>query len=330
MKKFKILLLIFVFSLTMLSASALPAAAETGAENINVQVSIYPIYELADRIAGDRIQVEQVVPQGTEIHGYEPSPRRMAALEESDAFVFVGQGLEPWGERAADSLAAEDIVILELADKVELRPYGEEHDHNHDHNDDHDEHGHDDEHDEHGHDHDHGEYDTHIWLDFEIMQQVAAELRDLFTELDPEGEEIFRENAEYVQEKLAELDDSYREELADRTHDDIIVSHAAFGYMTDNYGLHQHAVTGLSPHDEPSPRTVSELIELAEETGVNHIFMEVLASPETVNVVADEADLEIITLNPAAGLTEEDLDEGRDYFDIMYDNLENLKKALDA
>ena len=321
MKKSKILLLVFIFSLTMLAAISLPTAAEGDVEEVKVQVSIHPIYAMAERIAGDRLQVEQVAPHGVEIHGFEPSPRQIAELEGADAFIFIGAGLEPWGERAAESLAHEGIEILELAEKVELRPYEDEH--NHDHGHDHDEHAHD-------HDHDHGEYDTHIWLDFEIMQETAAEISDLFSSLDPEGEDIFQENMRDVQEKLAELDRTYQEELADRTHDDIIVSHAAFGFMADNYGLNQHAVTGLSPHDEPSPRTVSELIETASETGVDYIFMEELASPETVNVVADEAGLEILQINPGHGLTEEDVEKGRDYFDIMYDNLENLKKALDA
>ncbi len=365
MKKSKILLLVFIFSLTMLAAISLPTAAEGDVEEVKVQVSIHPIYAMAERIAGDRLQVEQVAPHGVEIHGFEPSPRQIAELEGADAFIFIGAGLEPWGERAAESLAHEGIEILELAEKVELRPYEDEHnhdhghdhdehahddheddhehdehghnDHNHEHEDEHDEHGHDDhehahDHDEHAHDHDHdhGEYDTHIWLDFEIMQETAAEISDLFSSLDPEGEDIFQENMRDVQEKLAELDRTYQEELADRTHDDIIVSHAAFGFMADNYGLNQHAVTGLSPHDEPSPRTVSELIETASETGVDYIFMEELASPETVNVVADEAGLEILQINPGHGLTEEDVEKGRDYFDIMYDNLENLKKALDA
>ncbi|SDL27454.1 metal ABC transporter substrate-binding protein [Halarsenatibacter silvermanii] len=332
MKKIKILLLVFIFALTMLAFISLPTAAEGDVEEVEVRVSIHPIYAMAERIAGDRLQVEQVAPHGIEIHGFEPSPRQIAELEGADAFIFIGSGLEPWGERAAESLAHEGIEILELAEKVELRPYGEEHDHDHDH----DEHGHnndedDHDHDEHGHDdHEHGEYDTHIWLDFEIMQETAAEISNLFASLDPEGEEIFQENMEDVQEKLASLDRTYQEELADRTHDDIIVSHAAFGYIADNYGLNQHAVTGLSPHDEPSPRTVSELIETASKTGVDYILMEKLASPETVNVVADEAGLEILQINPGHGLTEEDVEKGRDYFDIMHDNLENLKKALDA
>lgn len=308
------LILLLAISFTLTSSQSKAAA-----ENINVQVSIYPIYEIADRIGGERIEVEQFIPQGVEIHGYEPSPQRMTALEDTDAFIYVGAGLEPWAERAVDSLDSDTVSLLELADKVELRPYGEAHDHDHDH--DHDEH-------EDANDHDHGEYDTHIWLDFNLMQQIATEISQLFTELDPAGEDVFRENAAQVQEDLQELDDTYQEELAERSRDTIVVSHAAFGYMADNYGLEQQAVTGLSPHDEPSPGTVSELIDIARERNLEYVFMEVLASPRVVEVVAEEAGLEILTLDPAAGLTEEQIEQNEDYFSIMYSNLENLRKAL--
>ena len=359
----KISFVTFMTILIFVSFTLLTTQVQAYEENINVQVSIYPIYEIADHIGGDRIEVEQFIPQGVEIHGYDPSPGRMTALEETDAFIYVGAGLEPWAERAVDSLDSDTVSLLELADKVELRPYGEAHDHDHDHDEhedandhdhDHDEgedhedthdhnddddhqhgdsndhdHDHEEEHEEaHDHDHHHGEYDTHIWLDFNLMQQVATEISQLFSEMDPEGEEVYRENTAQVQEKLQELDDTYQEELAERSRDTIIVSHAAFGYMTDNYGLEQRAVTGLSPHDEPSPGTVSDLIDIARERNLEYVFMEVLASPQVVEVIAEEAGLEILTLDPAAGLTEEQIEQNEDYFSIMYSNLENLKKAL--
>lgn len=362
-KSGKIIILTSLILLLMASFAPVISQAQAEDENINVQVSIYPIYEIADRIGGERIEVEQFIPQGVEIHGYEPSPRRMAALEDTDAFIYVGAGLEPWAERAVESLDTETTALLQLADKIELRPYEEDHDHDehedaHDHghdeegedahdNNDHDDHDHEngeahedahghndneshdhDENSDNGHDHHHGEYDTHIWLDFNLMQRVASEISQLFIELDPAGEEIYRENAAQVQEKLQELDNNYREGLAERKKNTIIVSHAAFGYLTDNYGLEQRAVTGLSPHDEPSPGTVSELIDIARERNLEYIFMEVLASPQVVEVIAEEAGLEILTLDPAAGLTEEQIEQGEDYFSIMYSNLDNLKQAL--
>ncbi len=160
------------------------------------------------------------------------------------------------------------------------------------------------------------------------MIMIAELIAEEFSALDPEGEDEFHANADEVINELRELDQAYKEGLQDLTHNTIIVSHAAFGYLAEDYGLNQVAVTGLDPHSEPSSQTIRELIDLAHETGLEHIFLEVLASPRAVDVIAEEAGLEVLTLNPAAGLREEDIENDENYFTIMYNNLENLKEAL--
>ncbi len=294
-----------------------PLTAETAPQ---VYVSIYPIYEIAERIGGERLAIHQVVPDGAEPHGYEPTPREVAGLEGAAAFVYVGLGLEAWGERGARIVAEQGGRVIKLGDHVELREYRGHH-HDHQEEDSHD-------HDEDSHDHHHGQYDNHIWLDFENMKITAEILTDLFIDLEPEGEEEFIAARNKVKQKLDELDAAYQEGLEDLKHDTIIVSHAAFGYLADSYGLKQISVTGISPEEEPSSRVIADLIEAAQASGVNYIFLETLASPRTVEVIAEEAGLEILTLNPVEGLRTEDREQSRDYFSIMHSNLENLKQAL--
>ncbi|MBF8437076.1 zinc ABC transporter substrate-binding protein [Halanaerobiaceae bacterium Z-7014] len=339
----KILMAIFILAMIIF-----PAFSNVQAEEPNVHVSIYPIYEIADRIGGERLNIHQVTPDGTEIHGYEPSPRVLGQLENTDLFIFIGEKLQGWTDNVAENLKADGIQVIDLTEHVNLIEYRGDHDHSHDHGDDDhhghdhgddDDHGHDhgddDDHghdhgddDHHGHDHAHGEYDNHIWLDFNNMIMIAELIAEEFSALDPEGEDEFHANADEVINELRELDQAYNEGLQDLTHNTIIVSHAAFGYLAENYGLNQVAVTGLDPHSEPSSQTIRELIDLAHETGLEHIFLEVLASPRAVDVIAEEAGLEVLTLNPAAGLREEDIENDENYFTIMYNNLENLKEAL--
>jgi len=342
---FRKIAVIMVLIAGLLFALSFPLTAESSPE---VYVSIYPIYEIAERIGGESLEVHQVVPDGVEPHGYEPAPREVAGLEGAAAFVYVGLGLEAWGERGARIVAEQGGRVIKLGDHVELREYRGPHNdhqeedsndhhngeddygqhHDEDEHDNHEEDSQNQDHDEDSHDHLHGEYDNHIWLDFENMKITAEILTELFIYLEPEGEEEFTAARDEVKQKLAELDAAYREGLKDLKHDTIIVSHAAFGYLADNYGLEQIAVTGISPEEEPSSRVIADLIEAARASGVNYIFLETLASPRTVEVIAEEAGLEILTLNPVEGLTTEDREQGRDYFSIMYSNLENLKQAL--
>ena len=329
----KILMTIFILAMIIF-----PTFSNVQAAEIDVHVSIYPIYEIAERVGGESLNITQVTPDGVEVHGYEPSPRILGQLENTDLFIYVGEQLQGWTDNVAENLKADGIQVIDLTEHVNLIEYKGDHDHSHDHGDD-DHHGHDhgdDDHhghdhgddDHHGHDHAHGEYDNHIWLDFNNMIMIAELIAEEFSAIDPAGEDEFHANADEVINELRELDQAYKEGLQDLTHNTIIVSHAAFGYLAENYGLRQEAVTGLDPHSEPSSRTIRELIDLAQETGLEHIFLEVLASPRAVDVIAEEAGLEVLTLNPAAGLREEDIENDENYFTIMYNNLENLKEAL--
>ena len=75
-------------------------------------------------------------------------------------------------------------------------------------------------------------------------------------------------------------------------------------------------------------RKFKEIIQLAKEQDIKYVFDEVMVSSKVIETLANEADLKIEILNPLGNITQEDLANGKDYFQIMYENLEVLKKAL--
>jgi zinc transport system substrate-binding protein len=108
----------------------------------------------------------------------------------------------------------------------------------------------------------------------------------------------------------------------------LVVSHAAFGYLADAYGLEQEAIAGISPETEPDPARLAELDALVRAAGVTTIFTETLASPDVARTLADEAGVATAVLNPLEGLTDEQLDAGEDYGSVMRANLQTLRGAL--
>ena len=87
-------------------------------------------------------------------------------------------------------------------------------------------------------------------------------------------------------------------------------------------------MTGISPDSEPSPKSISKLIDIVKEKNLEYIFFEVLSSPKSVEMIAEEANLKVLTLNPIGGITKDEFESGVDYIYIMEENLKNLKKAL--
>ncbi|SCG82743.1 putative zinc transport system zinc-binding lipoprotein adcA [Proteiniborus sp. DW1] len=292
----------------LLSGCNTEAPAKVSSDKLKVYVSFYPIYFAADQIGKDKIELYSVIPNGSEPHDYEPSIREIANVENGDIFIFNGVGMEPWAEKLSDNLARKEVQTLNLSEYVDLIKLEDE-DHNHK-------------------DHDHGLYDPHIWLDPINMNKIAYQIMIEFSELDKPNESFYKKSYEEFSEKLLELDLSFRSGLENLSEKDILVSHQAFGYLTKRYGLEQIAVTGITPHEEPSPGAIAKLLDIIEEEKFEYIFLESLASPKVVELLAREGNLQVLELNPISGLTKEQQEKKEDYFSLMMKNLENLKKAL--
>ena len=150
---------------------------------------------------------------------------------------------------------------------------------------------------------------------------MASELGDI----DPDHAEEYDANAAALVEELDELDAAYSEGLANCERDVVVVSHDAFGYLGDRYGLDIHGIAGLSPDAEPGPADIAELQELIDAEGVTTVFSETLVSPATAETLAQDAGVGTDVLDPLEGLSDETADE--DYLSIMRSNLASLQEA---
>lgn len=261
-----------------------------------VYASFYPLYFLANEIGGDNIELRMVVPNGVDSHDYEPSIEQLKDIENAQLFIYNGANFESWSDKVVGNIIDENKTI-NASELVHLLMVD-------------------------------NEPDPHIWLDPENMLKIGEAIKEKLILIDEENKAEYENNFNALANRLKELDNRFSEELDQRNRNSIIVSHAAFNYMAERYGFKQIPVAGISPEQEPSPKTIAELIELAKKEEQKYIFLETLASPKTVQVIAEEANLQILTLNPIEGLTEEQIKKGEDYITIMEENLENLKKAL--
>ena len=159
--------------------------------------------------------------------------------------------------------------------------------------------------------------DPHVWLD---PLRYAEQARRI-------GDALERPAQAFVA-RLGVLDADFKRGLARCDRKEIITSHAAFGYLADRYGLEQIALTGVAPEAEPTARDLERIVREVEQSGATTVFFETLVSPRLAETVAREAGAKTAVLNPLEGLTEEELDEGKNYFSVMRENLATLRKAL--
>ncbi len=230
-------------------------------------------------------------------------------------------------EEEHDHEHVEEAHEEEHAHEHEVEAHEEEHDHEHE--DETHEEEHDHEHEEDGHEgHDHSDGDPHVWLDPTLSITLAENVKNALVELKPEAKEDFEANFETVKADLEKLDTEFKETVDSAKTNKILVSHAAYGYWENRYGLEQISVTGLSPTQEPSQKQLTEIINTAKENEIQYVIFDQNISGKIAEVVKDEIKAEALVMHNLEAATEEDVKNEEDYFSLMRQNLETLKKAL--
>ena len=174
-------------------------------------------------------------------------------------------------------------------------------------------------------DHDHATTDPHFWLDPTLEAKAVSAIAEELSKIDADNKSTYETNAKSTTDDLTALDGDYRSGLGTCRVKTIITTHAAFGYLTERYGLEQIGISGLSPNEQPSPTRIAKVQEEAKEHGVTTIFFETLTSDEVAKAIAGDLGLKTAVLDPIEGITAESA--GQDYPSVMKANLDALKQA---
>ena len=293
------------------AASGEATQGGSGQQKIEVVASFYPMYDFAKKIGGERVEVTNLVPAGTEPHDWEPSSADMKTIASADILVANGAGMEHWLGDVTSSSGNESLTVVTASDGIDLLQSADE-----------------EEEEAHGNADEGDAVDPHVWLNPENAKTEMANIRDALVKADPDGASEYKENYADYAKKLDDLDAEFKSKLAKTSSKDLVVSHQAFGYLCKAYGLTQVPIEGLEADSEPDAKTMSEIIDFVKENNVKTIFGEELVSRKTAQAIADATGASCEVLNPIEGLTDEQLADGEDYFSVMKSNLDELVKAL--
>jgi zinc transport system substrate-binding protein len=282
---------------------------------VDVVVTFYPLAYMTEEIGGEHVTVDTLVPYNSEIHSWQPSTTQIVSADEADILIYNGAEVDHWFEE--DILPVIDKsnkLVIESVEGIELLETEE-----------HEEGENESEEDE----HDHGLHDPHTWISPYLAVQQAENIYDALVETDPENEAIYTANWNKLRTKFEELDQEYMTSLANKSHGEIFVSHAAFGHLANRYEFEQHGVIGLSADEQPSTSTIAGLIEEMVEHDVFVVYVDPVYSDDFAQTIKSEVeretgeDVKILKLYFMLGPT-----DGLDYIEQMEENLENLKIGL--
>jgi zinc transport system substrate-binding protein len=276
-------------------------------KRISVVASFYPLAEVAQEVGGRYVTVQNLTPAGAEPHDLELNSDQVDETLGATLVIVMGKGFQPAVEAAAKQRDGATLSVLSKL--IGLRA-------------------------KRGSGASEGAVgvnalDPHVWLDPVLMLGVIDLVEVALNKADPRHATSYRANAARYAAKVAQLDGDYRSGLAACQRKLVVTSHAAFGYLTKQYGLRQVGITGIDPEAEPDPARLAELTKLAKRKGVTTIFTESLVSPKVAQTLAREAGgLHTEVLNPIEGLTDRQLAHGENYVSVMRANLAKLRAAL--
>lgn len=280
-----------------------PPRSKPEKTQIKIVATVFPLMEFSRSVARERGEVHLLLPPGAEVHTWQPRPSDIIKISSADVFLTIGADLEPWVPDVLKSVSNKKLIVFEASQILDMIHEEEEHGH--------------------------GAMDPHVWLDFMNDAIIVNRIKDLLSELDPSGAAFFAHNAALLVERLRQLDDRFEDSLRGCRHRTLILGgHSAFAYLARRYGLQQISLYGLSPDSEPTPSRLIGVIELAKRQNIKAIYFETSVRPKLAKVLAKEVGAKILVLNPAANLTKRQMMSGVTFFDIMEENLKNLKDGL--
>lgn len=296
---------------------------EQDESKVQVVSTLFPYYDFARQIGGDRVEVTLLLSPGRESHSFEPTPLDVIRISEADVFLYNGGEGEVWVDETMDAYDAPDQVVCRMMDYVDVLEEelveGMEAEGGHDHD-----------HEGHEEDSDEIEYDEHIWTSPVNAKLLAQAVCDALTKADPEGADYYAANLAAYEEDLTELDAAFRQVVAEGKRD-ILVFGDRFPllYFCKTYGLrYRAAFQGCSSDTEPSVKTLAYLIDKVNEEHIPVVYHLELSSEAITNVICESTGAKSLQFHSCHNLSREDFEQGATYLSLMWQNVEALKEGL--
>jgi len=293
-----------VFAFLLTAFSAFPCFGE----KLPVAASIFPVADMVKQVGGDHVEVITIIPPGASPHTFELKPGVLKKISSARIFFMVGAGLEYWNEKFVKS-SEDRLMKVVLSDGVDLIHEKEHH---------------------------HGEKagkphfeDTfanpHIWLDVEIAKSMVKKIVTALASIDNGHALYYEERGNKYMAELDRLDQAIYKETGKFKIKKYVAFHPAWDYFARRYGLESAGVIESVPGKSPTPLDIKNIVGNIKKHGVKAVFAEPQFNPKVAEVIAKEAGVKVLMLDPMGG---PGIKDRGNYIDLMRYNLAVLQEAM--
>ena len=326
-----------ILAIAVLSAilvSAAPGLTQAQAKKLNVVATITIIQDIAKNVAGDKANVDFLVPTNGDVHEFEPKPEDVKKIADADLILVNGVGLEQFLDKLiADSGTKGKVItvsqglgiqkfgpieanaegtapkdagsILGISGSYQcgVPQAGQAI----------------------------GNCDPHLWQNVTNVIGYTLNIRDALSAADPTNADIYNTNAGLYITRLQKLDADIFTGLASIPAENrvLVTNHDSLGYYATRYGFTISGVVlpGGTTGQEPDPKQVADLSTKIKNAKIKAIFLENVSSDKLAQQIADEAGVKVVQALYTDALGDEKSSGATD-IDMMYANLKTLQEAL--
>jgi ABC-type Zn uptake system ZnuABC Zn-binding protein ZnuA len=289
--------------------SACSSTPKTGGTLKVLAVESY-IADLASNVAGDRLQIDTLIPLGVDPHSFELTPSDVAAIAEADVLIVNGTGFEDWLTETIQSSGTKAVIIEASAGLSPRNPTALEVESD---------------------EHDHAAGDPHFWLDPTLAVKYVENIRDGLSSADPSGKDAYAANASAYISQLTDLDAWIQKQVSTIPPDRrlLVTNHESFGYFADRYGFKiiGAIIPSITSGASPTPRELASLTDRIRQYNAPAIFLETGSSPQLAEQIASELQVTVVkdlythSLSVAGG-------DAPDYISMMRWDTNSIVEAL--
>ena len=273
---------------------------------LQIVCTSFPAYDFAREIAADRAELTLLIKPGSEVHSYEPTPKDMIRIQESDLFICNGGESEQW----AKTLITPELntiymmgcvdTVEESADGIYNAEDGEP------------------------------ELDEHVWTSPLNAIKISEEICNALCKLDADNAEAYKTNFTAYKAQLMALDREFRQVIKNSgKHTLVFADRFPMRYFALEYGLDCYAAfPGCSSETEPSAKTVAYLIDRVREDKIPAVLYMEFSNQKMADVICEDTGCKKLPFYSAHSVSAEQFEQGVSYLDLMRINLNSLKEAL--
>jgi len=265
--------------------------------NIKVAATIFPLFDITKNIAGDKIDVIQILPIGASPHTFELTAAKAKELQGISDIFMIGLGLDNWVSAVKD--VSSDINLITVDKNIKLRTANG----------------------------DEGlpEYDNkdpHYWLSTDNAKEISKTIEQELERIDYANAQYYKDNMNKYLVKLDEVKNKINDDLKDLNSKKLVTFHDAWEYFADEFGLQVVASFEPFPGSEPTPKYLQNLSNTVKKEQVKAIFSEPEFSNNTIKPFVNDVGLELYVLDAAGNYY------GNSYIENMEGNAKIIKEAL--